>query len=68
MFKERDMLKTLIEKRRKAAPKDEGFTLIEVLVTMAIIAIMVAGVAVAVLPETGKAQTIRACQAYTAKR
>ena len=54
------MLKTLIENRRKAAPKEEGFTLIEVLVTMAIIAIMIAGVAVAVMPETGKAQVIRA--------
>ena len=39
---------------------DAGFTLIEVLVTMAIISIMVVGVALTVIPETGKAQIVRA--------
>ena len=44
----------------KFLEKDEGFTLIEVLVTMAIISIMVVGVALTIIPETGKAQIIRA--------
>ena len=44
----------------KLAGQDEGFTLIEVLVTMAIISIMVVGVALTIIPETGKAQIIRA--------
>ncbi|MDG1127118.1 MAG: type II secretion system major pseudopilin GspG [Hellea sp.] len=44
----------------KLLEKDEGFTLIEVLVTMAIISIMVVGVALTIIPETGKAQIIRA--------
>jgi general secretion pathway protein G len=44
----------------KLAQQDEGFTLIEVLVTMAIISIMVVGVALTIIPETGKAQIIRA--------
>ena len=44
----------------KLAAQDKGFTLIEVLVTMAIISIMVVGVALTIIPETGKAQIIRA--------
>ena len=52
MLRLRDQIKLL--------EKDEGFTLIEVLVTMAIRSIMVVGVALTIIPETGKAQIIRA--------
>lgn len=49
-----------MKRKRHMKPNDAGFTLIEVLVTMAIISIMVVGVALTVIPETGKAQIVRA--------
>lgn len=54
------MLTSAIKNKAETPPNDAGFTLIEVLVTMAIIAIMVVGVALTVIPETGKAQVVRA--------
>ncbi|WCL53737.1 type II secretion system major pseudopilin GspG [Gimibacter soli] len=54
------MLKTLLKKLRKQAAKDEGFTLVEVMVVIVIIGLLATVVVINVLPSQDKAMVEKA--------
>jgi len=54
------MLKSLLKKLRKEAAKDEGFTLVEVMVVIVIIGLLATVVVINVLPSQDKAMVEKA--------